>query len=150
MTKALADAKSRRAIASLCKDPEWNRRVANVLLRCIELRDAQSQSTSQTPEAKNPLENTMTLVLELPANIESDFRRVATQKGVSLQEAAQIAVSDWTARNQDQRNSEAHRAAVEAAFGCAKTETWLDDAMRADFNAEKREDIERENARDLI
>lgn len=87
----------------------------------------------------------MTLVLELPANVETDFARVASQRGVSLKEAAQIAVSDWTERNRAQDN-EARRAAVESVSGCLKGNDWIVE----DFNAEKRDDIDRENARDLI
>ncbi len=87
----------------------------------------------------------MTLVLDLPASVETDFARVASQKGVSLKEAAQIAVSDWTARNRAQ-DVAARRAAVEAVSGCLKGNNWIVE----DFNAEKQDDINRENARDLI
>ncbi len=89
----------------------------------------------------------MTLVLELPANVETDFARLASQRGVSLKEAAQIAVSDWTERNRAQ-DAATRRAAVDAAFGCARSDSGVD--WRADFQAEKQDDIDRENARDLI
>lgn len=89
----------------------------------------------------------MSIVLELPANVETDFARVASQRGVSLKEAAQIAVSDWTERNRAQ-DSAMRRAAVDAAFGCARSDSGVD--WVADFNAEKQDDIDRENARGLI
>ncbi len=89
----------------------------------------------------------MTLVLELPANVETDFARIAAQRGVSMEKAAQIAVSDWTERNRAQ-DAASRRAAVDAAFGCARSDSGVD--WRADFNDQKREDIEVENARDLI
>ncbi len=87
----------------------------------------------------------MTLVLELPANVETDFARIASQRGMSPKEAAQIAVSDWTERNRAQ-DAAARRAAVLAVSGCLKGNDWITE----DFNADKAADIEAENARDLI
>ncbi len=85
----------------------------------------------------------MTLTLEIPSEIE----RAAAASQTDVSTFLVTAGLEKAATLSPQQN---RRAAVEAAHGCARTEAWLDDLMMADFNAGKREDIERENARDLI
>ncbi len=83
----------------------------------------------------------MTLTLEIPEQIE----RAAAQSQTELSSFI-LAAAAKEAANTYQVQTASRRAAVEAAFGCARGDNWI----AADFNADKAADIEAENVRDLI
>lgn len=86
-----------------------------------------------------PKENTMTLTLEIPSEIE----HAAAASQTDVRAFILAAASEKAAALSPQQK---RRAAVEAVSGCLKGSDWIVE----DFNAEKRADIERENERDLL
>lgn len=87
----------------------------------------------------------MTLTLEITPEVEAQIERAAafTQTDVSrfiVQAATEKAATTY------QERADTRRAAVEAAFGCARGNDWIS----ADFATNKAADIAAENARDVI
>lgn len=85
----------------------------------------------------------MTLVLELPIELETELREGAAARGVAVED---FAVERLRGAGEAVSPQQKRRAAVEAVSGCLKGSDWIVE----DFNVDKRADIERENERDLL
>jgi hypothetical protein len=91
----------------------------------------------------------MTLTLEITPEIEAQIERAAAITRTDVSSFIMEAATEKAA-NTYQVQTAARRAAVEAAFGCARGNDSVSGWIVADFNEDKAADIEAENARDLI